>query len=120
MSDQWTAGVALPGGDFAIDGFDKLVDEIHAACPLLSIDVVRRLARAYGTEARNILAPVKSKHDLGIDFGAGIHGVELDWAIENEWVTSAEDFLWRRTRMGLRLTPDQISAVDEYIRQKRR
>jgi len=120
MLDQWTAGVALPGGDFAIDGFDKLVDEIHASCPLLSIDVVRRLARAYGTEARNILAPVKSKHDLGIDFGAGIHGVELDWAIENEWVTSAEDFLWRRTRMGLRLTPDQISAVDEYIRQKRR
>ena len=120
MSDHWTAGVALPGGDFAIDGFDQLVDEVQAECSLLSTDVVRRLVRAYGTDARNILAPVESQGDLGVDFGAGIYGVELDWAIENEWVTSAEDFLWRRTRMGLRLTPDQISAVDAYIRQKRR
>ena len=116
MSGNWTAGVALPGGDFAVDGFETLVAEIETQYAFLPAGVARRLVRAYGTDARRILAGIKSAEDLGDDFGAGIYAAELDWAVKHEWVASAEDFIWRRTRLGLRLNADEIARIDQYVK----
>ena len=66
-----------------------------------------------------MLANVSSPADLGSDFGAGIFRPELNWAIDHEWVVSAEDFVWRRTRLGLQLTEQQISSIDDYIQSYR-
>jgi len=116
LPSNWTDQSALPGGDFAVDGFDALVETIKVQYPFLPAGLARRLVRAYGTDTKLMLAQVSSLADLGADFGAGIFRPELNWVIEHEWVDTAEDFVWRRTRLGLRLTAEQIAKIDHYIK----
>ncbi|EBA16717.1 aerobic glycerol-3-phosphate dehydrogenase [Roseobacter sp. SK209-2-6] len=118
LSGDWTAGVAMPGGDFAVEDVSKLVAKLAADFPFLSAYASRRLIRAYGTEAWEILGDAKSAADLGQDFGATITARELDWAIAREWVRTGEDYLWRRTKLGLRLDEAQRAAVDAYIQDQ--
>ncbi len=115
LPGDWTAGVALPGGDFPVDGVDRLIAELRADYAFLDESWARRLVRSYGTEARAVLGDARAATDLGQDFGATITARELDWAMAREWVREADDFVWRRSRLGLRLSPDQIAAIDAYI-----
>ena len=115
MQGPWTAGVALPGGDFPVDGGPALAAWLQKDYPFLDDAWARRLVRAYGTEAARMLGDARSRADLGADFGATITARELDWAKTQEWVRTAEDFLWRRTRLGLRLTGAQVAAVEDYL-----
>ena len=115
--DPWTAGVPLPGGDFAVSDVDRLICDLERDYPFLSTPWARRLFRAYGTETAEILKGASTVEDLGRDFGATITTRELDWAIQKEWVQTGEDFLWRRTKLGLRVTPEQVKEIDTYIRE---
>ena len=112
---NWTARVTLPGGDFPVEGFDDLCVAIAKRFEFLSDAHVQRLARAYGTDVFDMLGSCKKSADMGRHFGADIYAFELDWSIEHEWVRSAEDFVWRRTRLGLKLTKAQISKIDSFI-----
>lgn len=111
----WTAGAPLPGGDFAVDGVDRLVASLTASHPFVAPGWARRLVRAYGTEARALLGDAQSVEDLGRSFGATITARELDWAVEKEWVRTADDFLWRRSKLGLRLSAAEAADVAAYI-----
>ena len=115
----WTAGVPLPGGDLPVDGIEDLVAGLLADHPFLTRDWARRLARTYGTETRRMLSGVRAFDDMGQDFGESITALELDWAIANEWVMTAEDFLWRRTKQGLRFDKDGIERIEAYIMSAR-
>lgn len=115
VKSAWTAGISLPGGDFPVGEVKTLQDTLASDYPFLTAYASRRLIRAYGTEAWEVLGDAKSATDLGQDFGATITARELDWAIAREWVRSGEDYLWRRTKQGLRLTKEQRVAVDGYI-----
>lgn len=115
----WTATAALPGGDFPVDGVGDLVAQLSADYPFLSPDWARRLVRAYGTEAAQVLGDAGKAEDLGEDFGATITARELDWAIAKEWVREGDDFLWRRTKLGLKLDADQKARVIAYIAENR-
>ncbi|MCB1363364.1 MAG: glycerol-3-phosphate dehydrogenase [Rhodobacteraceae bacterium] len=112
----WTEGAALPGGDFPVDGGPALVARLRGAFPFLDGPWAARLVRAYGTEAAQMLDGARTRADLGADFGATITARELDWAVGREWARTGEDFLWRRTRLGLRLNAEQALAVDGYVR----
>ena len=112
----WTAGVPLPGGDFGVAEFDTLVAQLCADYPFVAAPVLRRLARAYGTDVGHILYGVEGPGDLGQDFGEGIYGRELDWVVAKEWARTGEDYLWRRTKMGLRVSAEAAEAIDGYIR----
>ena len=113
---NWTAGAVLPGGDFTVDDFGDLCEAIMDKYGFLHHAHARRLARTYGTEVFEMLGTSKSRCDLGTDFGADIFEIELAWSVHNEWVHSAEDFVWRRTRLGLKLTEEQIVAIDGFIK----
>jgi glycerol-3-phosphate dehydrogenase len=115
LPGDWTAGVALPGGDFPVGGADDLATVLRADYPFLGASWARRLVRTYGTEARDLLGPARSAADLGADFGATITAAELAWVVDHEWVRCGADFLWRRTRLGLRLTGAQAGAIDTHI-----
>jgi glycerol-3-phosphate dehydrogenase len=115
VTGDWTAGVALPGGDFAVDGFEALVEDLRADYAFLSERWARRLVRAYGTEARAILGDAKDASDLGRDFGATLTETELSWLMMREYARSAEDVIWRRSKLGLRLTKDQVAEVDAFM-----
>jgi len=119
MSGNWTAGVPLPGGDFPVDGFGQLLSDIEEKYHFLPDGVAWRLARAYGTDTWVILGEARSLDDLGEDFGAGVYAVELNWCIKREWVSSAEDFVWRRTRRGLLLSAEQVTKINNYVELNR-
>ncbi|MEO0653785.1 MAG: glycerol-3-phosphate dehydrogenase [Pseudomonadota bacterium] len=112
---EWTAGVPLPGGNFPVDGVERLVSGLARDFPFLEDRQARRLVRAYGLEARAVLGDARVSEDLGEDFGAGITARELDWAVAHEWVRTAEDFVWRRTKLGLRLSEAQVARIDAYL-----
>ncbi len=114
----WTAGVALPGGDFAVDGVDALVAQAKQTFSFLSDRWALRLVRAYGTEVADVLGHAKDKEDLGKDFGAGLFQVEVQWLMENEYVRTAADVVWRRSKLGLRMSTEQISVLDDWIKDR--
>ena len=112
----WTAGAALPGGDFPANGFDAQVKKLKDEYPFLDFAHARRLVRLYGTRAKTFLGLAKSNADLGKNFGADLYEAEVRYLAENEWAVTAEDVLWRRTKRGLRLTKEQAAALEEFMR----
>ena len=111
----WTARQPLPGGDFPIDGVADLTRRLKSAHPYLSDYHAARLIRAYGTEAMQILGEARSLADLGHDFGATLTEAEVRWLMTREYARHAADIVWRRTKLGLRLTADQIAALETYM-----
>ena len=117
-SKRWTSDAPLPGGDFPFGAAFRLISDLRREFEFLDEWWAQRLVRTYGTEAHRILSGAKGIEDLGKDFGATITAAELDWAIEHEWVRCAEDFLWRRTKLGLRVGDSQTAAIDVHIRSR--
>ena len=111
----WTAGVPLPGGDFPVDGFDAQVQALLETHDYLDARWARRLVRAYGSEARDILKSAKTKKSLGIDFGSDLTQREVEWLIHKEYARTAEDIVWRRSKLGLRMTESQINRLDDWM-----
>ncbi len=112
LTEGWTGRHPLPGGDFGRDGFEALTSGIGAEYPSLSPSLLRRLVRAYGTATRDLLGDGK----LGREFGAGLTEAELRHLMRREWAVCAEDVLWRRTKLGLRLSTAQREAIDTFMR----
>jgi glycerol-3-phosphate dehydrogenase len=111
----WTAGSALPGGEFKPDDFYGVVAETISRWPFLSEPHARRLIRAYGLRVEQILGEAQSMDDLGERFTDDLTGAELRYLVENEWAETAEDVLWRRTKLGLKATPDERIAINQFI-----
>ncbi len=111
----WTATQPLPGGDFAIDDLPALHRDFARDFGWLDTATRARLLRQYGTCARRWLGDATSSGDLGQHFGHGLFAAEVDWLIAREWAMTAEDVLWRRTKLGLRLGPDQVTALADYM-----
>ncbi|MHA6325965.1 glycerol-3-phosphate dehydrogenase [Roseivivax sp. CAU 1753] len=111
----WTAGVPLPGGDFPVDGVPALIDALQTRHPFLSDFWARRLVRAYGTDAALMLGGADSAEALGRDFGATLTETEVRWLMENEYARTAEDVVWRRNKLGLRMSKAEISALDAFM-----
>jgi len=111
----WTANAPLPGGEFAHDGFEGEVKRLRDSYAFLAPAHAARLVRLYGTDARTIVGNASSLADLGQHFGADLYQAEIDFLIAHEWATTAEDVLWRRTKLGLRLTAEEASMLDEYM-----
>ncbi|WP_348771497.1 glycerol-3-phosphate dehydrogenase [Azospirillum sp. SYSU D00513] len=116
----WSSDATLPGGDFPMDGVDALVAELSGRYPFLPHRPLVRLVRAYGTRARDILGTAKRLEDLGRDFGQTLTEAEVRYLMREEWAQTAEDVLWRRSKLGLRLTEAEARALDDYMAEARR
>ncbi|WP_422031168.1 glycerol-3-phosphate dehydrogenase [Roseovarius sp.] len=113
---RWTAVARLPGGDFEVGQVEQLVADLRAAYPFLSEFWARRLTRAYGDEACILLGEAASAEDLGRDFGATLTEREVRWLMDKEFAREAEDVVWRRSKLGLRMTGEQVAALDRWMR----
>jgi glycerol-3-phosphate dehydrogenase len=111
----WTSGTRLPGGHFPVDGYQALVEKISADYPFLNAKLAQRLARLYGTDSFKLLAQKASVEELGEYFGGELYAAEVDYLVENEWVQQADDLLYRRTKLGLVLTEQEQSALNNYL-----
>ena len=112
----WTATAKLPGGDLGEGGLDAFLAGVRRERPWLPPAQATRLARAYGTRLDALLDGARAWSDLGRDFGAGLTEREAEWLRAEEWAQSAEDVLWRRSKLGLHMTPEQRDAFTEWFR----
>ncbi len=104
----WTASATLPGGDIADADFDRFLSQLTVRYAQVPPALLRRLARAYGTRVDKILG----SGDLGGDLGGGLHTAEVDYLVKAEWARTAEDILYRRSKLGLHVpkgTPERLS-----------
>jgi glycerol-3-phosphate dehydrogenase len=111
----WTAKAPLPGGDMDVSAVPALAAELVRLYPFLSPSHANRLAHAYGTRAAKMLGNAKSIADLGQSFGASLTESEVRYLMSSEWARTAEDIVWRRSKLGLRLSASEIAAVDDWI-----
>ncbi len=117
---DWTAGVTLPGGDFAVTETGRVTEGLARDYPFLGEKWAERMIRHYGTEARQILGAAQDAGGLGRDFGATLSEAEVGWLMDREWARTAEDVVWRRTKLGLRMTKAQIEALGTYMADRLR
>ena len=125
MGPAWTAGRPLPGGELpAADGSGSggsaarlaaLIEALRGAHPELHGDLLAALARRHGSRAHELLAGARVQGDLGRWFGGDLFERELEWMAAREWALTAEDVLWRRSKAGLRLNPEQRRAVERWM-----
>ncbi len=113
--EGWTATAALPGGDMDVSAVVALTAELMREHPFLSHEHADRLAHAYGTRATKLLGSATSMSDLGQSFGATLTEAEVRYLMNNEWAVTAEDVVWRRSKLGLRLSPAEIEALDDWM-----
>lgn len=109
----WTASTALPGGDFK--DFELLMDDVRARWPFLAPDVAERLAHSYGRRMTMFLGDATNIHQLGMNYGYGLTDAEIDYLRHEEWALTAEDILWRRTKLGLHLPPEAAGAIGRRL-----
>ncbi|MEI6159692.1 MAG: glycerol-3-phosphate dehydrogenase [Roseococcus sp.] len=103
----WTAGATLPGGDLGGQSAAAFTAEMARALPFLDPDSLPRLVRTHGGELPRVFAGGAA----GAALGAGFTEAELDWMRREEWARSAEDVLWRRTKLGLHMSPAEQASV---------
>ncbi|WP_180898525.1 glycerol-3-phosphate dehydrogenase [Martelella soudanensis] len=113
---DWTATSTLPGGDFAVADAKGLPDRLVRDYPFLKRSAALRLARSYGSECRDVLGAAGSAADLGRDFGGGLYEREVRWLMEKEFARTAEDIVYRRTKCGLRMSAEEIAALDDWLK----
>jgi glycerol-3-phosphate dehydrogenase len=115
----WTGRTPLPGGDFHPDGFETLLAATRAKHPYIEPLHARRLVRAYGTRTEQLLAGSSSEADLGRRFGFNLTEIEIRYLMREEWAATAADVLWRRSKLGLRLTAVEAAALDAFMSERR-
>ncbi|MDB5527933.1 MAG: glycerol-3-phosphate dehydrogenase [Devosia sp.] len=111
----WTKVAKFPGGDFEPLAFDAEVRRLAKDYAWLPPKLAYRLTRLYGTRARVILGDAGSLEALGPHFGADLYGREVDYLVANEWARTAQDVLWRRTKIGLRVGPEDVERLEGYL-----
>lgn len=114
MKGKWTADSKLPGGDIPYDQVENRIAELQRKYSFLKPANVRRLFRAYGTEVESILGDARFAADLGEVIGP-LTAKEIEHLKSNEWAVSADDILWRRSKLGLHMRPEEQEALRVYM-----
>ncbi|HEY0311429.1 MAG TPA: glycerol-3-phosphate dehydrogenase [Allosphingosinicella sp.] len=110
-----TGWMMLPGGDL----YPAYVDWLRTLMEWMPLPMVDRLSKAYGTRLKDLLGDADRLANLGRHFGAGLYEAEVRWLVEREFARTAEDVLWRRTKLGLRFTPAQAKALTTWLSGRR-
>ncbi len=111
----WTGTKPLPGGDFAAGGDEGVVAETRRNWPFLAAGHARRLVAAYGTRVALVLDKVNRAEDLGPCFGADLTGAEIRYLMRHEWAETADDVLWRRSKLGLSVSKEDREAIERFM-----
>ena len=117
MTGRWTQSAKLPGGDLP-GTLPDYVAHLQANYPDLPTSLLMRLSRSYGTEAERLLGGVQNLGDLGETFGADLTAREVDYLIAREWARSAEDILFRRSKLGLHIGKAGTARLESYVRER--
>jgi glycerol-3-phosphate dehydrogenase len=114
MGEKWTAGSKLPGGDFPHDTVESRIAALQKKYSFLKPANIRRLFKAYGTDVDIILGEARFAADLGKSFGP-VTEKEIEHLRKNEWVETADDILWRRSKLGLHMSKEEQQALRDHM-----
>jgi len=106
-----TGWMMLPGGDL----YPAFVDWLRGLTAWMPLLMVERMSKAYGTRLKELLGEASGLDALGRHFGGGLYEAEVRWLVDREFAQTAEDVLWRRTKLGLRFTPPQVAALERFL-----
>jgi glycerol-3-phosphate dehydrogenase len=111
----WTAGASLPGGDLPGANFEAFVACLQAERAWLPPELARRYARAYGTRVNAFLDGARSLGGLGEPLGNGLYEAEVDYLVREEWARTAEDILFRRSKLGLHVSAATAARLRAWL-----
>ena len=114
-SRPWTARAPLPGGAFPYNGVETQVAQALRTWPFLQEQHALRLVRAYGTRIGDVLGGANDYADLGMGFGADLTEVEVRYLMTKEFAVDADDVLWRRSKLGLRVSDIERAALQRFM-----
>jgi glycerol-3-phosphate dehydrogenase len=115
LGRAWTADAALPGGEFPYDGVEALITRARGLWPFLTEANARRLVRAYGTRLDRILGDARQPEQLGEWFGDELSATEVRYLMRHEFAETADDVLWRRSKLGLRVGAEVEAALTRFM-----
>ncbi|HLT21208.1 MAG TPA: glycerol-3-phosphate dehydrogenase, partial [Thermomicrobiales bacterium] len=117
MPGRWTAGALLPGGNLHPPGIEQFTTMLTQVYDWLPPKLARAYARRYGNLAHTVLGNASSLQRHGEELAPGLYTREVDYLVRHEWARTADDILWRRTKLGLHATPTDVQRVEDYITQ---
>ena len=115
LGKPWTAHSALPGGDIPDGDVRHYCVELQSRFSGLPAALLRTLVSRHGSRTLDVLGNAGDVNDLGECFGADLYAREVDYFMAHEWAREADDVLWRRTKTGLHLSPEQQAKVARYM-----
>jgi glycerol-3-phosphate dehydrogenase len=113
--DDWTMTATLPGGDIPDADFERFLAGLTIRFAWLPPDTLRRLGRAYGTRIERVIGTARGISDLGRNFGGDLYEREVAYLHDQEWARSAEDVLWRRSKLGLHVAPGTAEKLAAWF-----
>ncbi len=111
----WTGGEPLPGGNIPDGDLEKFIDTQVKKYAWLPFDVVRRYAQSYGTSMDRFLDGADKPEDLGRHFGDNIYEAEIVYLVKMEWARTAEDILWRRSKLGVHIQEATLKNIERAL-----
>ncbi|MTW04711.1 glycerol-3-phosphate dehydrogenase [Duganella ginsengisoli] len=119
----WTEKACLPGGDLfgdtpqncAVLRYGEWEQKIKDQYPWLPPALAARYCRAYGTRLHTLLDGRTSLAEMGEAFAPGLYMAEIAYLRRYEWARTAEDILWRRSKLGLHTPPDTAARLDAWL-----
>ena len=124
----WTARAMLPGGDLSawvgppqrpdLD-FERFLHRLQSRHVWLPPALAQRLARAYGSRVEHVLGDARSLSALGVEVAPGLFERELAYLCREEWAQTADDVLWRRSKLGLHIDSVAAQRVADWLRVRR-
>jgi glycerol-3-phosphate dehydrogenase len=112
---RWTAQSTLPGGEFPPDAFDSQTEEAMRRWPFLSRSNARRLLHAYGLRMERFLKNARNQDELGRPVAGDLTEAEVRYLVENEWAETTDDVLWRRSKIGLLASKEQVAGLERLM-----
>jgi glycerol-3-phosphate dehydrogenase len=115
LGAPWTADAPLPGGDFPYDGVEALTARARGLWPFLTQANAHRMVRSYGTRLDRILGDARRIDELGERFGDELTAAEVRYLMRHEFAETADDVLWRRSKLGLRVGAEAEAALTRFM-----
>ncbi len=112
---SWTEKESLPGGN--LPGLSREVyrKELREHYPWLPEKLAERYTRSYGTLVKRILGAATAMEGLGLELAPGLYEAEVRYLKEHEFALTAEDILWRRTKLGLQAEPKDVERLEKWL-----
>jgi glycerol-3-phosphate dehydrogenase len=116
--ERWTHDARLPGGDLPAGSFAVFLRTLERRYPWLPASLRRRYAHAYGTRIHRLLEGAGAMEQLGQELAPELFEREAEYLQDVEFARTAEDILWRRTKLGLRLAGAPAQRLQEWLTRR--